>query len=181
MRPRESFVAQPVRSLQTMLRVIAEDEGRMPSVIPDGIYGQQTMAEVSRHQRKHGLPITGVTDQSTWESVAADYEPALIRISQGIPVEVVLQPNQIIRQGESDPHVYITQGMLQTLSEIYISITPPGFSGVLDQATAESLLAFQALSRLEQTGTLDKITWHHLSLHYPLAVNLHRSRYRGPK
>ena len=26
MRPRESFIAQPIRSLQTMLRVLAEDD-----------------------------------------------------------------------------------------------------------------------------------------------------------
>lgn len=176
MRPRESFVAQPIRSLQTMLRVIAEDEGRMPSVIPDGIYGNQTMAEVSAHQRKHGLPVTGVADQSTWESIVAEYDPALIRIAQGRPVEVILNPNHVIRRGQADPHLYVTQGMLQTLSEIYQSITPPTFSGVLDEATAESILAFQALSALQQTGELDKITWEHLSLHYPLAVNLHRSR-----
>lgn len=179
MRPRESFIAQPVRSLQTMLRVIAEDEGRMPSVIPDGIYGNQTMAEVSAHQRKHGLPVTGVADQNTWESIVAEYDPALIRIAQGRPVEVILNPNQVIRRGQADPHLYVTQGILQTLSEIYKSITPPTFSGVLDDATIESLLAFQALSALRQTGELDKITWEHLSLHYPLAVNLHRSRVKN--
>lgn len=176
MRPTESFVGQPIRSLQTMLRVIAEAEGRSPSVIPDGIYGNQTMAEVAAHQRKHGLPVSGVADQGTWESIVAEYGPALIRIEDARPVEVILNPNQTIRRGQQDPHLYVTQGILQTLSEIYASITPPGFSGILDDATIQSILSFQALSQLEQTGELDRITWDHLSAHYPLAVNLHRSR-----
>ena len=51
MRPKESFIAQPVRSLQTMLRVIAERDKRLPSVVPDGIFGRNTMAAVSAFHR----------------------------------------------------------------------------------------------------------------------------------
>ena len=65
MRPDESFVAQPVRSLQQMLRVIGEDRGQSTSVIPDGFYGQQTRGAVAGFQRSVGLPITGVDDQNT--------------------------------------------------------------------------------------------------------------------
>ena len=43
MRPEASFIEQPVRSLQTMLRVISQDDSRYPAVIPDGIYGPDTM------------------------------------------------------------------------------------------------------------------------------------------
>ena len=66
MRPGESFVEQPVRSLQTMLRVIAEDDSRLPTVIPDGIYGPTTMQAVSAFQRQYELPVTGITDQATY-------------------------------------------------------------------------------------------------------------------
>ena len=43
MRPDSSFVEQPVRSLQTMLRVIAMDDSRYQNIIPDGIYGAESM------------------------------------------------------------------------------------------------------------------------------------------
>ena len=56
MRPAESFIAQPVRSLQTMLRVIAQEDNRQPSVIPDGIYGNQTTAAIAAFQRNRGIP-----------------------------------------------------------------------------------------------------------------------------
>ena len=54
MRPGESFVGQPIRSLQTMLRVLAQYDGKYASVVPDGIYGPQTMAAVAHFQRLHG-------------------------------------------------------------------------------------------------------------------------------
>lgn len=58
MRPLSSFVGQPIRSLQTMLRVIAEDDPSHLRIVPDGIYGPETTAAVSTFQRNHGLPVT---------------------------------------------------------------------------------------------------------------------------
>ena len=47
MRPPESFVGQPIRSLQTMLRVIAENDPSHPTLVPDGIYGPETVDAVA--------------------------------------------------------------------------------------------------------------------------------------
>ena len=171
MRPAESFIAQPIRSLQTMLRVIGEDMGYNENVIPDGIYGSSTMEAVSRFQRDHGLPVTGVTDQITWEQIYTEFEPARIRVEAAEPLQLILNPGQVIGKGQSHPYLYLVQGMLIAISEEYGSIPTPQVSGVLDIATAEALSAFQYLSGLPETGNLDKITWKHLALQYPLAVN----------
>jgi peptidoglycan hydrolase-like protein with peptidoglycan-binding domain len=154
-----------------MLRVIAQEDERQPSLIPDGIYGNQTTAAVSAFQRNHGIPATGVADRNTWEQIVEAYEPALVRVGPAQPLEIILEPGQIIRRGDAQPNVYILQAVLIVLSDIYASITPPGMNGVLDDATAASLEAFQALSGLPQTGELDKVTWKQLALHYPLAAN----------
>lgn len=172
MRPPESFIGQPVRSLQTMLRVIAEHDRLQPSVIPDGIYGRNTVTAVSTFQRRNGLPVTGVADQSTWDTIVAAYEPALIFVGEATPVAVILEPDQIIRKGERNPNLFLAQGMLIVLSEAYGSITPPGLTGVLDIPTSESLSSFQSIAQLPITGELDRMTWHHLARHYPLAARL---------
>ncbi len=172
MRPERSFIGQPIRSLQTMLRVIAEDEPTHPSVIPDGIYGTDTMNAVSFFQRKHGLPVTGVADQATWEAVVDRYRPALINVSEAQPLYLVLNPGQVIRKGERHPYLYVVQGMLKVLSQAYGSIPAPTQTGLLDEATADSIAWFQQLSALPMTGQLDKQTWKHLSLQYPLAASL---------
>lgn len=176
MRPPESFIGQPIRSLQTMLRVLAEDDPSHKSIIPDGIYGPETMAAVTTFQRKHGLPVTGVTDQNTWEAVVREYEPALVRIDEAWPLYVVLNPGQVIRKGERHPNLYLAQGMLAVLAEVYGSILVPELTGLLDDATADALQSFQGLSNLPMTGNLDKQTWKHLTLQYPLAANLYQSR-----
>lgn len=172
MRPPESFVGQPIRSLQTMLRVIAENDPRHVRIVPDGIYGPETVRAVSTFQRMHGLPVTGVTDQPTWEAIVAVYEPALIEQDAAYPLDIILNPKQIIRKGERHPHLYLVQGMLMVLSEIYKSIGQPSMTGILDDPTADSLSSFQFLSGLPATGNLDKHTWKHLALQYPLAANL---------
>ena len=81
MKPADSFVGQPIRSLQTMLKTIAETDPSIPLVIPDGIYGQETIAAVYAFQRKYGIPMTGIVDQNTWEAIVAVYDIALIEQS----------------------------------------------------------------------------------------------------
>ena len=176
MRPPESFIGQPIRSLQTMLRVIAEDRPGHVRIIPDGIYGPETIAAVTTFQRLHGLPATGVTNQETWEAVVEEYDIALISRDSAYPLDIILNPGQIIRKGERHPNLYLVQAMLTVLSEIYGSIGSPGMTGLLDDPTADALASFQMLSGLPMTGHLDKHTWKHLALQYPLAANLTISR-----
>lgn len=172
MRPTESFVGQPIRALQTMLRVIAENDPSHMALIPDGIYGPDTVRAVTIFQRKHGLRATGITDQETWEAIVEEYRPALIEQDAAHPLQVILNPGQVVRRGERHPVLHIAQGILAVLSDVYDSITKPDLTGILDDTTADALASFQALSNLPMTGHLDKQTWKHLVLHYPLASNL---------
>lgn len=172
MRKPESFIGQPIRSLQTMLRVIAENDPSHERIIPDGIYGPETVSAISTFQRIHGLPATGVTDNRTWDTIVEVYEEALIEQQEAQPLQVILNPRQVIRKGERHPHVYLAQAMLTVLAEAYESIGMPSSSGILDDATADSLSSFQAINGLPMTGHLDKHTWRHLVLQYPLAANL---------
>lgn len=168
MRPAESFVQQPIRSLQTMLRVLAEDDPRLPAVVPDGIYGPDTMNAISAFQRQQGLPVTGVADQPTWDLIVLKYEPALIRIDKAQPIEILMDPGQVFRRGDSSPYIYLLQSMLTQLSGDHPTIPIPPHSGVMDSATADSLAAFQHLADLPTTGEFDKITWKHLVHHFTL-------------
>ena len=172
MKPAESFLSQPIRSLQTMLRALAEYDERYETQVPDGIYGPATVSGVSKFQRLHGLPVTGITDQATWEAIVAEYETALISIAEAESLDIILDPGQVIRLGERHPHIYLVQAMLAILEDAYGSIGPVPHTGTLDHSTAAALSAFQQLNRLPMTGNLDKRTWKHLALHYPLASHL---------
>lgn len=172
MRPGESFVNQPIRSLQTMLRVIAESDSSYQSLVPDGIYGSDTSDAVAQFQRNHGLPVTGITDQSTWEHIAARYRDARTDTVPAEEIGIIFNPGQPIRRGERNHNLHLVQAMLAVLSEVYLSVSEPSCAGVLDIATESSVASFQALSGLPVTGEVDKVTWKHLALHFPLASNL---------
>ena len=174
MRPDETFVGAPVRNLQTMLRYISKQDSSYENVIPDGIYGAQTASAVSTFQRRHNLPITGVADLNTWEAIQQAYAPARVQIDNAYPLQIILNPNQVIRRGEADPNIHIVQAILFVLSQEYGSILEPSRSGMVDDATAASIGSFQELNGLPVTGELDKLTWRELAIHYPLASNRNR-------
>lgn len=172
MRPKESFVGQPIRSLQTMLRVLAEDDRTLPTVVPDGIYGPETITAISAFQRRMWLPVTGITNQATWDAVVGAYEPALIRVGKATPIEIIIDPGKVYRRGDSSANLYLLQAMLNFLSNYHPNISAPGQSGVLDSPTEEALAAFQLLAGLPPTGELDKITWKYLVNQFSLNANL---------
>ena len=171
MKPTESFIGQPIRSVQTMLRVIAAGDPAIPEVIPDGVYGQETMAAVYAFQRKKGVPVTGIIDQQTWDAIAAEYELALIEQLPAQPLEIILDPGEVFTLGDSSPYLYITQSMLLYLSQIHTDISEPSHSGTLDSPTEQALAGFQALAGLTPTGHLDKQTWRYLVKHFTLNAN----------
>lgn len=171
MKPQESFVEQPIRSLQTMLRIIAEDDPRLPTLVPDGIYGPGTMNAVTAFQRLYGLPVTGITDQNTWDKIVEIYEPALIRVDKAEPIEILLEPGEVFRIGDSNAYIYLLQSILIQLSNDNPTIAPPEHNGVLDNPTSEALAAFQVLAGLPPTGEMDKITWKYLVKQFTLSAN----------
>ncbi len=172
MRPDETLVGQPIRSLQTMLRYIAETDDRQPSVVPDGIYGPDTVNAVSNFQKNAGLPVTGVADQDTWDAIVLQFEPARIAQEDAEPLLILLNPGQVIRRGEQNPNIYLVQAILTVLSQLYGGVSTPSMTGILDIPTSDSLSSFQEMSLIPVTGELDKQTWRHLALHYPMAANV---------
>lgn len=171
MRPPESYVGQPIRSLQTMLQVVGKRYGDLPTVIPDGIFGPQTMTAVTAFQRRFGLPITGVADQNTWDAVVREYNTAVIQQNPAEPVQIILNPNQVLTAGSTSPYLYVAQAMLLVLHKGYGNFPAVQVTGVLDEQTAGGLRQIQRLSNLPVTGELDKVTWKHLSLQFTLCTN----------
>lgn len=177
MRPNEVFIGQPVRSLQTMLRVIAKYNNTIPLIVPDGIYGPTTMQAVTAFQRSNQIPATGITDQYTWDRINDAYEIALIEVEDAEPIEVLIERNQVFRIGDSSPYIYLVQSILTQLSKDHPTINMTPHTGVLDNETSDSLREFQILAGLAPSGELDKKTWNYLSKHFTL--NAHHNTAHG--
>ncbi len=163
-------IGKPIRSLQTMLRLVAQREKEIPSVIPDGIYGKQTMQAVSALQKSANLPITGIVDFATWKALVKKYRAARIYRLPAQTLAPDFQPEQIIQKGEKNHHLFLVQGMLLALSQIYQNLPAPQVTGTLDEDSAKALQFLQEKSGLPATGELDRATWHILAKLYRLAI-----------
>ena len=173
MKPAASFLSQPVRSLQTMLRALSKAmPDRYQDLIPDGIYGQQTRRAVCQFQSCHDLPVTGITDQPTWERVSALYQQLRPEILPAQAIFLRVLPCEKMEDGKNYPCLYMVQAMLAAMAERFGSIVPPPLSGMLDSGTREALQSFQQLCGLEDTGRPDKTTWKHLSFQFALLAEI---------
>lgn len=171
MKPAESFVDQPIRSLQTMLRTIASVEPGQVNVMPDGIYGPQTAEAVRSFQRRMGMPVTGTADSATHAAIVREYDRARIEADKAWPLQITLDPLQVIRRGERNNVIYLVQSMLTVMNLLHPEIPEPGHTGILDAATVESLAAFQTWAELPPTGELDKRTWKALAIQFARAAD----------
>lgn len=167
---RSERLGEPVRALQTMLRVISQSDNGIPTLIPNGVYGPETMAAVTAFQRRNALPITGVTDLVTWNAVVAAYRAALIEVGPAAPVYPVWQPGQVIRPGETNDHLYMIHGMLQAVGARFPSMPSCGGGNVHDEASVAAVQWLQSRSALAATGALDRMTWRFLARLYRLLV-----------
>lgn len=165
-----SRTGQPIRSLQTMLRTITRSNGQPCAVIPDGVYDTQTVKAVYRFQQEHNLPATGVTDEKTWDSIVRAFEEAQVNVQPAQGLQICMSCGESMKQGCTSHYVPLVQTMLALLCDSCGSIPAPGSSGILDEATAESLRSFQNICGLPCSGAVDKATWKHLTLQYQLAA-----------
>ena len=171
MKPTETFLGQPIRSLQTMLRVLAENDDQYKVLIPDGIYGPDTMEAVRTFQRIGNLPITGITDQATWDAVVEAYQVALVEVVIPEPLQILLDPRQAFALGEENVIISLAQVILAAISDTFHCLPAPAVTGVLDIPTKNCLEIFQQLNHLPITGKLDRHAWKHLALQFPIASN----------
>lgn len=171
MKNQSALANHSIRCLQTMLRTISQTDNGIPAIIPDGVYGRETGAAVAEFQRSHALPITGVTDQETWETLVHCYENAVIEIMPAQPIQITLCAGKCLKKGERSSCIFLAQSMLKAISEHYHCICCPEINGILDEATQASLEGFQGICALPVTGNLDKLTWKQLALQYSCAVS----------
>lgn len=167
----ESFyVGRAVTSLQTMLRVIAMADRKLPTLIPDGIYGPVTQKAVTAFQRQSGLPATGVTDYATWKAVCKAYEKALVEIAPASPLEIVMDADQAILPGSDNLNVVLIQAMLHNLHLVYGNMPDCQLTGVCDEKTTEAIRCLQQACGRQASGILDKGLWQMLTGLYHQAV-----------
>ena len=163
-----------ITELQRYLRELHHDSGgALPLVNPDGIYGAETAAAVEEFQRTHGLPVTGRTDNATWDAIYKEFLAAITR--RAAPASISPFPSEDgyeITSGENSDTVMAVQLILRLLANLYDNIEGNASGGVYDEPTAADIREFQAVHRLPITGRVDKTTWNELAEAYNRAMDV---------
>lgn len=151
-----------IRELQQYLQTVSMVCGRIPMVIPDGIFGTETAAAVRAFQREFGLPENGTADSATWNTLVRVYRGYL----NSAPRSYSIFPSStyILREGDSGLLVHIVQAMLSDLSGSFDNLSALGVDGVFGRKTAEAVRTFQKMTGLNQSGAVNSPTWNMLSL-----------------
>ena len=152
----------PISDLQEMLRLIDPTL----NLGYDGIYGKETADAVSAFQTAQGLPVTGETDQTTWDTIRKEYKEQKIYKGPAHPLYLVLQPDQVIERGSDNVHLFVIQGALTAMGQFYEDLPTFAITGTLDDPTAQAVIWFQDKAGLPQTGSIDKKTWAYLAHEY---------------
>ena len=129
----------PIRSLQSMLRLLQRHAGKPTTVVPDGIFGPETARAVREFQQQNGLPVTGAADLATWNAVVDAAREAHTHHGPAEPLRPLFQPAQTISPGEQNMHLYLAQGMLLALRHYYDGMPPVSVTGRHDEACTACL------------------------------------------
>lgn len=145
-----------VTEIQRMLRLISFYNDDVLSVIPDGIFGNDTAQSVSSFQNAFLIPQTGEVDNHTWNMIVEEYNRILE--DEKLIASTVVFDEFIgdIFPGEANVGLYVVQAMLLALSEEFDNIERVYVTGVLDRATEDAVRMVQTIAGITPNGVIDR-------------------------
>lgn len=168
----EGDIRPRVTLLQYFLNLISQYYPSVPETAVTGVFDEQTSIAVIEYQKVMGFEPTGIVTPETWESLYNN----VLGILNSIPPESTYLPYfryaRDYGPGDQGPGVYIIQEMLQYISLVVPEIPYVEITEIFDDATQNSVIAFQKYFNLEPTGTVNEETWNAL-------INIYRTQRYG--
>ena len=150
-----------VQVIQYFLSYIGNFVGTVPSVTIDGDFGPATTAAVRAFQTTYGIPVTGVVDQTTYNTLYNVYRGLIeaqdVEEREGVGIPF---PGEILRLGAEGEAVTALQGYLAFIANTYPEIPAVPQTGYFGSQTAEAVERFQSLFNLPGTpGVVNAAVW----------------------
>ncbi len=168
---------EDVRVLQLRLNRIGENFPSIPKIAPiDGIFGVETQNAVREFQRAFSLASDGIVGRQTWYAVLRIFN-SVKRLneltSEGLtPEEVTPVFPELLRRGDEGRFVRALQYYLALAAYFLDSVPSPPINGIFDEATEQSVIAFQNTYGLTPDGIVGDVTFNTL-------YNAYRSFYEA--
>ena len=127
----------------------------------DGDFGPTTESAVKSYQSTFSLPVTGVVNEATWDSIQNTYYGIVDNFDFAFNEGIILPfPGRILRQGTEGNDVRALQEYLNYIAKTYTAIPRVTPDGVFGPATSEAVNAFISFFNLPATqGRVNALVW----------------------
>lgn len=159
-----------IAELQQALRDIAKTDRDIISVIPDGIFAEETEEAVKSFQRKYGFTETGIVDFELWEKIQEEKRRSLFILSDPIQVISIKNEDLPLSLGQVGKAVHTLNLMLSQLGELYDNFSAVNAGDEFTEKTLKEVKKWQQVIGHEISGEVDKLTWNRLAQHYLLPL-----------
>ena len=164
------MVANPVSSLQFMLRQLSRTYPFLPELAVDGVFGERTLEAVMLFQRETGLPVTGTVDQATWTAIRDCWLEQRGRSGYSRAARIFPSEGIQVLEGETKEYMIVPQTMLNLLEKQFDGMCPCSADGCNGPASSSDIRWLQKAAGLPVTGSMDTPTWDALSHLYEIFV-----------
>ena len=160
--------ADAVSNLQRYLRRLSLEH---PSILPvpiDGIFAKQTTRALKEFQGLFSLPVTGIADRLTWDTLFAEYT-RLLALDARTPLPDFFPsapPNYQTQAGERNAFIALLQFMLNELLVTYDTLPELTLNSIMDEPTSQAVSEFQRIHLLPVSGQVDRPTWNRIVQEY---------------
>lgn len=167
--------ADATRNLQRYLRQLSFADERIPAPPVDGIFAEDTRRSLSAFQQTQGLPVTGVGDPETFETLFLAYRASLAENAP--PREIIVFPREpkgfSLGEGDRNFVVTVVQFMLRELERLYPELSEVRVDGIFGPITEEAVRVFQSRNALPESGRVDLLTWNALADQHNLLAGVY--------
>lgn len=162
----------PVTTIQYYLSIIAYFNNALEPVPRSGTFGPETVRAVESFQRFYGLPVTGVVDIVTWNTISRMYTETVASLPEGYQGNnAKLYPGFFLSEGMRNQSVTDLQTYLLLISQNIPEIPSVSVTGYFGTQTEDAVLAFQRLYGLTESGAVGPVTWATIANQYDAFVN----------
>lgn len=159
-----------VRYVQRLLAALSKIFSGIPSVTPDGYFGNNTRAAVIAFQNIFGLLADGIVGEETWNALGTAYIDYVLGALSDLGLRQF--PGTVLQNGSQGENVTYVQRILRSLSSRYPSIPAISTDGYFGNNTQSAVIAFQRLTGLSIDGVVGRATWEALNDMYNYIRNV---------
>lgn len=162
----------PVRTLQYYLSIIAYFNPALQPVPLNGFFDTATIDAVERFQAFYGLPVTGITDNETWNKISEIYRETVSALPSGYQGEnAKLYPGYFLTLGMRNADVTDLQTYLSFIGSNISEIPVIPVTGYYGEQTENAVSVFQRLFGITVSGSVGPVTWAQIAREYDSLKN----------